>query len=500
MRDRGIGPWIEHRARTSPDRVAIVFGEARWTYAEMASRVTRLAHALRGLGVTRGDRVGWLGPNHPAFLETLFATAKLGAVLAPVNHRLEAAAVSDILADSAPRVVVAHAAMAPDSLPVSTERQIIVGGDDPALDYEQLLAAASDEPIDEAVALDDLCMLPYTSGTTSAPKGVMLTHANVTWNVVNVLSGADFRSGDVTLAVTPFFRTGGTGVNVLPVLFLGGTVVIPEESSPNALLELMERRAVTVGFGNPDILEGLTGAARWADADLSKLRFVITGGAPVPERLIRACLDRGVLLIQGYGLSEAAPVALLLDAETALTKTGSAGKPPLLMSSRIVHPDGSECSVGETGELLVSGPNVMAGYWNRPDATSAALDDAGWLHTGDAARADEDGYIWIVDRLGDRFTSDGRVVYPGDVERVFLFHPAVQDVGIVGGALGDDSSGVAFIVLKDSAAASPEELRAYAASSLAPFQVPGLIRVVPSLPRSSVGKLLRHELAAWIEA
>lgn len=425
MRDRGIGPWIEHRARTSPDRFAIVFGEERWTYAEMAARIARLANALRGLGVAPGDRVGWLGPNHPAFLETLFATAKLGAALAPVNHRLEGAAVDRILADAAPRVVVAHASVAPPRQPPSARAQVVIGGDDPAQDYERLLADASEAPIEEAVAPDDLCMLPYTSGTTSAPKGVMLTHANVTWNVVNVLSGADFRAGDVTLAVTPFFRTGGTGVNVLPTLFLGGTVVVPEDSSAETLLDLMERHEVTVGFGNPDILEGLTRAARWKDADLTKLRFIITGGAPVPERLIRAFLERRVLFLQGYGLSEAAPVALLLDSESALTKGGSAGKPPLLMTTRIVRPDGNECEVGETGELLVAGPNVMPGYWNRPDATARALDSEGWLHTGDAARADEDGYITIVDRLGDRFTARGEVVYPGDVERVLLSHLAV---------------------------------------------------------------------------
>lgn len=498
MRDRGIGPWIERRARTSPDRVAMVFGEERWTYAEMAARIARLANALRGLGVVRGDRVGWLGPNHPAFLETLFATAKLGAALAPVNHRLEADAVGRILADSAPRVVVAHTSVAPSRLPPSAEAQVVIGGEDSPQDYERLLANASDAPIEEAVGLDDLCMLPYTSGTTSAPKGVMLTHANVTWNVVDVLTGADFRAGDVTLAVTPFFRTGGTGVNVLPTLFLGGTVVIPENSSAEALLALMERHEVTVGFGNPDILEGLTRAARWKEADLTRLRFIITGGAPVPARLIRAFLERQVLLIQGYGLSEAAPVALLLDSDSALTRGDSAGKPPLLMSTRIVRPDGGECEVGETGELLVAGPNVMRGYWNRPDATERALGADGWLHTGDAARADEEGYIWIVDRLGDRFTARGEVVYPGDVERVLLSHPAVADAGVTGVEVGGGIVVAALVVLNAPDAATLDELLTYWQPSLRPYQLPEVLRIVPSLPRSSVGKLLRHELAALV--
>ena len=267
---------------------------------------------LGDLGVGRGDRVGWLGANHPAFLETLFATAKLGAVLAPVNHRLDHTAIGDLLGEFSPTVVVVERSAVGVPLPRGVAARVVVGADTASdVDYEQLIARSGDEPIDEASRSIDLCMLPHTSGTTGRPKGVMLTHANVTWNVVNLLSVADFRNDDVTVAVTPFFRTGGTGVNVLPVLFKGGTVVVPEAGDPDEILALIERQHVTVGFGNPDLLDALTRSPRWDAADLSTIRVFITGGAPVPEHLIRTYAERNVPFLQGYGLSEAAPLVLV---------------------------------------------------------------------------------------------------------------------------------------------------------------------------------------------
>jgi fatty-acyl-CoA synthase len=493
----GVGSWIERRSRNEPDWPAVISGERVWTYRELAERIRRLANGLRELGVRRGDRVGWVGPNHPAFLETLFATAMLGGVLSPVNHRLDPPMIASQMEDVAPTVLVTHGPAPSGHLPDSVRAVIAVGEPrEGALDLETVLADATDGLIEETVGLDEVCMIPFTSGTTGPSKGIMLTHGNVTWNAVNMLTCADLRNDDVTLAIAPFFRTGGTGVNVLPVLFMGGTVVVPESLGPDEILRLVERHRTTVGFANPDLLDALTGSSLWPSVDLSSVRFVITGGAPVPERLIRAWLERGVSLLQGYGLSEAAPVALLLDPDTALRKVGAAGRPPLFVDVRIERADGTSADPGETGELLVRGPNVMAGYWNRPDATRAAIDSHGWLRTGDAGRMDEDGDVWIVDRVRDAFVVGGQVVYPGDVERVVFEHPSVADAGVAG--LEVEDGGVAshaFVVLKANVPATEADILEFCAGRLPAEAVPRAVTFVDRLPRNSVGKLKRHELA-----
>jgi len=496
----GVGSWIERRARIAPNQVALVGDDRSFTYAELARRVRRLANGLQRLGVGRGDRVAWLGPNHPAFLEALFASGLVGAALAPVNHRLGGDGIRVVLGDIDPRVLIQHAAADPTPVADSVGQRIAVAGSiDGALEFEALVVESPDDPVQAAVGMDEVCLLPHTSGTTGPPKGVMLTHANVTWNAVNFLSCADFRGDDVTVAIAPFFRVGGTGVNVLPVLFMGGTVVVPSDLSPAGILEVMQRHRVTVGFGNPDLLDALARSELWPQVDLSSVRFIVTGGAPVPERLIRAWLDRGVMLLQGYGLSEAAPLALLLDPTSALTKMGSAGRPPLLVDIRIVHPDQSEVGLGETGELLVRGPNVMAGYWRRPEATGEVLSPDGWLRTGDAARSDQEGYVWVVDRMAACFVSGGRHVYPGDVERVLAGHPSVADVGVVQ-VLGEGGGSVvaALVVLSAGSAATEQEILVFGRRHLAAHQAPTSVMFVDRLPRNSVGKLLRAQLPALI--
>lgn len=484
----GVGSWIERRARVAPDQVALVHGDVRRTYAELAERVARLAGALRELGVAPGDRVAWLGDNHPAFLESFFATARLGAVFAPVNHRLATDAVAGVLGDYDTRVVIVGSPASPAEIPVDV--QVVRVDGLPDGHFESLIAGSPALRATAAVTLDDVCLMPHTSGTTGAPKGVMLTHANLTWNAVNMLTAADLRADDVTPALAPMFRTGGTGVNVLPVLFKGGTVVVPTRTSPDDLLALLEAERVTVGFGNPDLLDALTRSASWETADLSSIRFFITGGAPVPERLVRMYDSRGVTFLQGYGLSEASPVVSVLDAANATRKGNSAGRPLLLVDVRTAGADGAECEPLETGELLVSGPTVMAGYWRRDDATSAAIDEDGWLHTGDAAYLDEEGFVWIVDRVADAFTVDGLVVYPGDVERCIADHSAVRDVAVVSA----DGEVRAYVVVGDEGAPDERELLEHCRAHLDARAVPAVVVFVDALPRTSVGKLDRGAL------
>jgi fatty-acyl-CoA synthase len=276
---------------------------------------------------------------------------------------------------------------------------------------------------------------------------------------------------------------------------MGGAVVVPGDVHPDGILRLTEQHHVTVGFGNPDILESLTRSKLWPTADVSAVRFLLTGGAPVPEPLIRAYLERGLTLLQGYGLSEAAPVALLLRPESALSKVGSAGTPPLFVDTKIVGPAGDDVGPRQAGELLVRGPNVMAGYWNRPEETAAALMPDGWLRTGDVARPDGDGYIWIVGRVADSFVCHGEVVHPGDVERILLGHPAVADAGVVAvPESAGEQVAKAFVVLAPGTEATEQELLAWCREHLAAHQVPAVVTFVDRLPRNSVGKLIRAEL------
>ncbi len=438
-----------------------------------------------------------MGANHPAFLETLFATAKLGAILAPVNHRLEPAEIRSVVADAAPRVVVLDSSPAATSIPsYGPARVLVAGRASDAISFEDLIASSTDAALEVPVSLSDLCMVPHTSGTEGRPKGVMLTHGNVTWNAVNVITSTDLRPDDITIAIAPFFRVGGTGVNVLPVVLRGGTVIIPRTApDPEDLLSLMSRHRVSVGFANPDLLEALTRARSWPTCDLTCLRYVITGGAPVPERLLKAFLDRGVPCVQGYGLSEAAPVVALLPPDHALRKQGSAGIPVTLVDVRVVRQDGTLCAPGETGELLVTGPNVMAGYWQLPDQTARTLDSQGWLHTGDAARLDAEGFIWIIDRMADAYDTTGGRVFPSDIDRVLLEHPAVLDAASRGAPAGTGLSQTqSFVVLAEWGTVSETDLIDFCRTRLPPHAVPSSIRFIQSVPRNSVGKVLRRRL------
>jgi fatty-acyl-CoA synthase len=490
----GVGTWIERRARIVPDAPALVVEDAPVSYAELALRIRRVANAFRQLGVAQGDRVVWMGQNHPAFLESFFGAALIGAALAPINHHLARETINALLADYEPALVVQHRDVEfnPSGSGSRSLPWLGVAGQLPgAADYEATVGSAPDHSPGVAVGLDDLCLLAHTSGTTSQPKGIMLSHANVTWNAINIVASVGLRTEDVTVAIAPFFRTGGVGLDVLPLLFLGGTVVLPAEYDPDGILAAMARHRVSIAHGNPDVLEAMLHSRDWPVTVLSTLRFIITGGAPVPERLIRAYLARGVTMVQGYGLSEAGPAVAVLPSTDALSRVGSAGKPLLMVDLRVVGPDDGDVAVDETGELHVRGPNVMAGYWRRPDATRTVQSAGGWLRTGDAARIDADGYVWIVGRMADAFESAGRLIHPGDIERLLAASATVADVAVVGLASADRVRLVAVAVRSGEGGLPPEVLGAAGVEAVV---------YVDELPRSSVGKLLRHELRALAEA
>lgn len=486
-----VGSWVERWAQFAPDDTALVTDQRSFTFGEWAERIRLVAGGLHGLGVEPGDRIAWVGDNHPAFLDLLFATGLVGAVLAPVNHWLDAESIHYVLEQTEPGVVVYNDARQL-SVPSQVRHRVAVGDiGEGEIGFGEL---ADSQPLSYAVEVspDDLFMIPHTSGTSGRPKGVMLSHRNVTWNAINMVVTAGLGNRDVTIAIAPFFRTGGTGVNVLPMLLAGGCVVVPATIEADTILRLVERHRATVGFANPDLLDVLRQAKAWDATDLSSLRFVITGGASVPERLIRAFLDRGIPVMQGYGLSEAAPVCMILDPRESLERIGSAGKAVFGVDVGVVDEGGTAVGSGVTGELTVRGPNVMSGYWRSPEKTREVLTDDGWLRTGDAGRMDDDGFFWVVGRMSDSFVYDGERVHPGDIERLLARHPDVTDAAVVGLPDPDRGEvGAAFVITRGQV--TEDELSSWIEDH-PPCRAISTIRIVSELPRSSVGKLDRVRL------
>ncbi|MFD0689342.1 acyl-CoA synthetase [Actinomadura fibrosa] len=488
MHNEGLGSWPARRARKTPDTAALVHEERSLSYRDLLDRVSRLARALRGLGIRPGDRVAYLGPNHPSFLETLFATGMLGGVFVPLNTRLTAPEIAYQLDDSGAAVLVhgaAHTALADE-----VGAPVRVGPDA----YEDLLAGADPDPLDVPVALDDPCMIMYTSGTTGRPKGATLTHGNITWNAVNVLIDHDLAADEVALVSAPLFHTAGLNMLTLPVLLKGGTCVLVAAFDPAATLGLIERHRVTFMFGVPTMFQRVAREPGWDAADLSSLRILTCGGAPVPTSLIEVYQRRGLTFLQGYGMTEAAPGTLFLDAAHAVSKAGSAGVPHFFTDVRVVDAAMADVAPGETGEVVVRGPHVMRGYWGRPEETAAAFTD-GWFRTGDAARVDADGYAYIVDRIKDVIITGGENVYPAEVEDAILADPDVLECAVIG--VPDDAWGEvgrAVVVARPGSGLAPERVLAGLSGRLARYKIPKSAVLAPAIPRNAAGKILKARL------
>ncbi|MBF4160761.1 acyl-CoA synthetase [Nocardioides acrostichi] len=494
MRDQGIGSWPVRRARMTPDRAALVQDGTVTTYAELAALSDRLAAGLRARGVERGDRVAFLGLNSVELVTTMFAAARLGAVFLPVNTRLAPPELDHVLRDSGARLLIwedvfADALRGLDVLddPSGHHRFTRAAG----RGLRDLLGAPDDVGLDEPVGLDDLFMIQYTSGTSGRPKGVMLTHGNIVWNVYNLLVDVDLGSAEVALVTAPLFHTAALNQVLLPTILKGGTALLEAKFDPARAIELIERERVTLLFGVTSMYLALAATSTFDSADLSTLRSALSGGAPIPETLLHTWLDRGVVITQGYGLTEASPGVTMLRSADGVRKLGSAGTACFFSDVRVVRPDQTTTSDGEAGEVVVSGPHVTPGYWRDPDATAAAI-ERGWLHTGDLAVRDAEGYLRIVDRVKDMFISGGENVYPAEVEQALHTHPAVAECAVIG--VPDDTWGEvgrAVIVLTEGHDATEGELLSHLDGRLARYKIPRSIVVVAELPHNASGKLLK---------
>jgi fatty-acyl-CoA synthase len=498
-----LAALLERRARTSPERAAVTFQGHTRTFAQVQDRVRRLAQVLRDGGVGRGDRVAYLGHNHPAMLETLFAAANLGAVTVPLNWRLAGPELGYAITHSRAHTVLADDEHVPvieairGDLPGVRHLRVGDGRPHPGWeDGEALLAAAGGLPQRVRVDPADPALIMYTSGTTGRAKGVVLTHANLWWHNIGVILALDIAHDDVSLVCAPMFHIGALNVTTIATWIKGGRLLIHPGFEPRAVLEDLQRERVSTMFGVPVMCEALSGLPGFERADLSALRLIITGGAPVPVGLIRRFQERGVDLAQGYGLTEASPVTAFLTAENATRKLGSAGRPLLLCDMRIVSPEGEPLSPGRPGEIEVRGPSVTPGYLDDPEATARAF-DGGWLRTGDGGWIDEEGFVFVADRIKDMIISGGENIYPAEVEGALFDHPDVAEVAVIG--TPDDRWGetvCAVVVPGPGAGPDLEGLREHAARRLGRYKLPRRLEVVDALPRNPTGKVLKTELRA----
>ena len=493
----GVGEWIARRADRTPDHIALVFEGRYWTYAALSREIERIARGLLARGVGRGARVAYLGVNHPAFLATFFACARLGAALTPINWRLAQPEVRYIIEDSDASLLVYDEALAATVEPLATRcpADFLVRND---LGLDPVLGAVeSDRPLPEAPhpgSGDDMLTLMYTSGTSGRPKGVMISHDNVLASIMSHDATFGLGPGHVALVMAPLFHIGGLNVNLLNTFLKGGTVVLERGFDPGRILSLIVEHRVNSFFAAPVMLQMMQTHPDFADADLSSVLWIYGGGAPVDERLVRSFADRGIMVCQGLGMTEATPVVATTGPHDALAKIGSVGKPGYFVDVRVVDELGKDVAPTQRGEIVIGGANVIRGYWNRPEATADAIRD-GWFHTGDVGSFDEDGYLYVVDRLKDMIISGGENIASAEVEACLLEHPGVAEAAVVGKP--HETWGevpVAFVVAPPGSSVTPDDISSHTSARLARFKQPAEVYVVSALPRNAAGKLLKHQL------
>ena len=494
--------WLARRAQLTPERVAIIDRASgmQTTYAQWNERADRTARLLQRLGVGKGDRVAVYASNCAEYLDLFWAAPKIGAVLQNLNWRLTVHELQGIITNGSPKVFIYSEEWREQARQLkpsftTVEHVVAITNPEPGelgLAERDAMSTQLDAP--PALTLDDPWGIYYTGGTTGLPKGAVLTHGNITWNSVNTVTSWGLHAGHSAPLQLPFFHIGGPNIFMAPLVHVGGTTILCSGFDPEETFDLVEQAGITHYVGVPTMFQLLQEHPRWSTTDFSRLELVISGGAPCPLPVMEKFWERGVDFKMGYGLTEASGNNFWLPPGEVRSKKGSVGYPNFHIDMRTVREDGSSCSPGEAGELLIRGPNVFAGYWNDPTATAATIRD-GWLHTGDIAMRDDDGCYTILGRSKEMFISGGENVYPAEVESALLAHPSVTAAAVVGvphetwGEVGR-----AFIVV--AAGYDEAALRAYLAERLARYKLPRSIVVVDALPLTAIGKIDKKLLAA----
>ena len=494
--------WSAYHANVRPNKIAIrdLSINKELTYSELDIRSNKLAEWLQKNGVGKGDRVAILSHNCAEFFELEFACAKIGAIELPLNWRLTKPELEYILNDSTPTVLIYDSAFLDISLELQKDCQIKgslqIDNEDPLSQYESALRESNGNYEEVPTTHDDLIMIMYTSGTTGHPKGAMINHRMQLYNCINLASPAFVSAETVQLVVLPLFHTGGMNCYANPVLHAGGELILIREFDPGLALSILGNSEYKVShfFAVPAPYQFMMNHPDFDKTDLSFLKIAGIGGAPCAEAILKTWSGRGVSMIQGGGMTETSPGGIGLDAADAERKLGSAGKPLMHTEVKVVDDDGNELPWGEVGELYIRGPNITPGYWNKPEATEDSF-DGDWLKTGDAARFDDEGFVYIVDRWKDMYISGGENVYPAEVENVIYQLPQIAEAAVIG--VPDErwgETGKVFISLKEGQSIEEKDIFEHCLKNLAKFKVPQSVEFIELLPRNATGKVLKREL------
>jgi fatty-acyl-CoA synthase len=493
---------IDRNAAFAPDKTAISFEGERLSYAEFAARIGQTATALKEeLGVGRGDRVAILSLNRPDYLVLLYACARLGAMLVPLNWRLAVAEQLFILTDAGAKVLLLEqafegvlAGLAPGTAVIGFDFTPPRGAT-----FEALLARSEGNGRNPHNDLSCPLLIVYTSGTTGRPKGAVLRQEALFWNGVMSQHMHNLTSEDHVLTVLPFFHVGGLNIQTTPALQLGATVTLHARFTPDTALTTIAQERPTLTVMVPAIIQAVTEHPAWATTDLSSLKAVATGSTIVPPHLIDRIVARGVPVLQVYGSTETCPIAVYTRLGGNVSREGSTGLPGLCCEAKVIDQAGTEVPAGTPGEIAVRGPNVFFEYWGNAEATRDALHD-GWYRTGDIGLCDADGYFWVRDRKKNMIISGGENIYPAEVERVLLEHPDVSECAVIGRPDPRwDEVPIAYVIRRSGCLVEADELRAHLQVQLARYKIPRDIVFVTDMPRTALGKV-QHFLLKQLDA
>lgn len=487
--------WLKKRARITPDRVAVVDGETRerWTYHNLHDRAERLASYLLEIGVTKGERVALISPNNIWYFDLMFACTKLGAIFVPINWRLSKNEIYYILEDCQPKLIAYHDKFKP--LLSSSYRGSLLNINE---QHDILLKKTSLQHFYVNVDETDPLAIIYTGGTTGKPKGAVLTHQSIFHNAINTITSWNLTGDDTTVTYLPMFHTGGLNALSIPLLHIGGKVVIDDKFEVQRIIKVINEERCTILLLVPTMYHVLTETELFQKTSFPSMHTFLSGGAPCSYRIYDAFAKKGLAFKEGYGLTEAGPNNFYINPNDVMKKRGSVGKPMLYNNVKIIDHNGDEVRCSEVGEIVISGHHLFAYYWNNPTVTAETKKD-GWLYTGDLGRFDEDGYFYIVGRKKDMIITGGENVFPLEVEHIIAEHEMVAEVAVVG--ISDEKWGevvTAFIVPKAGVSLIKEEIELYCKAYLGSYKVPKIIRFVNHLPKTAVGKIDKKQLVEMV--